>query len=129
MRWDVPDDTIPHFPEGRCPCGRDLAEARDLGTASSAQQLDLPGPRAKRIQHDMHAARSACGREHVAARPPGVPDAALSIGPGLRALAVCLLVYQHTPAGRPGPGFPSAGHPHQVAGVAVQRRARGGLLM
>ena len=87
MRWEVPDDTIPHFPAGTCACGRDLAEARDLGVASSAQQLDIPEPRARRIQHDMHAARCACGREHVAARPPGVPDAALSIGPGLRALA------------------------------------------
>ncbi|HTQ89188.1 MAG TPA: IS66 family transposase, partial [Streptosporangiaceae bacterium] len=73
---------------------------RDLGVASSAQQLDIPEPRARRIQHDMHAARCACGREHVAARPPGVPDAALSIGPGLRALAVYLLVYQHIPVQR-----------------------------
>jgi transposase len=100
MRWADPDRTIPHFPEGDCACGRDLSEARDLGVASSAQQLDIPEPRAKRIQHDMHAARCACGREHVAARPPGVPDAPLSIGPGLRALAVYLLVYQHIPVER-----------------------------
>jgi len=100
MRWEDPDQTIPHFPRGQCRCGRDLREARDLGVASSAQQLDIPGPRARRIQHDMHAARCACGREHVAARPPGVPDAALSIGPGLRALAVYLLVYQHIPVER-----------------------------
>jgi transposase len=46
------------------------------------------------------AARCACGREHVAARPPGVPDAPLSIGPGLRALVVYLLVYQHLPVER-----------------------------
>jgi transposase len=100
MRWADPDQTIPHFPEGECACGRDLREARDLGVASSAQQLDIPEPRAKRIQHDMHAARCACGREHVAARPPGVPDAPLSIGPGLRALVVYLLVYQHLPVER-----------------------------
>jgi transposase len=100
MRWEVPDGAIPHFPEGRCPCGRDLREARDLGVASSAQQLDLPEPRAKRIQHDMHATRCACGREHIAARPPGLPDAPLSIGPGLRALTVYLLVYQQVPVER-----------------------------
>jgi len=41
-----------------------------------------------------------CGREHVAARPPGVPDAAVSTGPNLRALAVCLLVFQHLPVER-----------------------------
>jgi transposase len=100
MRWEDPDQIIPHFPRGQCRCGRDLREARDLGVASSAQQLDIPEPRARRIQHDMHAARCACGREHVAARPPGVPDAALAIGPGLRALAVYLLVYQHIPVER-----------------------------
>jgi len=60
MRWDVADDTIPHFPEGTCACGRDLHEARDLGVASSAQQLDIPEPRAKRIQHDMQCATRRC---------------------------------------------------------------------
>jgi len=48
----------------------------------------------------MHRARCGCGRERVAARPPGVPDAAVSIGPNLRALAVCLVVFQHVPIGR-----------------------------
>ena len=41
-----------------------------------------------------------CGREHTAARPPGVPGAAVSIGPALRALAVYLLVFQHVPVER-----------------------------
>jgi transposase len=59
MRWEDPDQIIPHFPRGQCRCGRDLREARDLGVASSAQQLDIPEPRARRIQHDMHAARCA----------------------------------------------------------------------
>jgi transposase len=36
----------------------------------------------------------------VAARPPGVPDAALSVGPNLRALAVYLVVFQHVPVER-----------------------------
>ena len=34
------------------------------------------------------------------ARPPGVPDSAVSIGPRLRALAVYLLVFQHLPVER-----------------------------
>ena len=55
---------------------------------------------AERVQDDLHEARCACGREHVAARPPGVPDAALSIGPRLRALAVYLVVFQHVPVER-----------------------------
>ena len=37
---------------------------------------------------------------HVAARPAGVPDSALSIGPRLRALAVYLVVFQHVPVER-----------------------------
>jgi transposase len=41
-----------------------------------------------------------CGREHLAPRPPGVPDAPLSIGPDLRALAVYLVVFQHLPVER-----------------------------
>ena len=41
-----------------------------------------------------------CGRHHVAARPPGVPDSPVSIGPNLRALAVYLLVFQHVPVQR-----------------------------
>jgi hypothetical protein len=41
-----------------------------------------------------------CGREHLAARPPGVPDSPVSIGPDLRALAVYLVVFQHVPVER-----------------------------
>jgi transposase len=36
----------------------------------------------------------------VAARPAGVPDSAVSIGPNLRALAVYLVVFQHVPIER-----------------------------
>ena len=55
---------------------------------------------ARRIQHDLHEVRCACGRAHVAARPDGVADAAASIGPNLRALAVYLVVFQHVPIER-----------------------------
>jgi hypothetical protein len=26
MSWEVPDPIEDHYPEGSCPCGRDLAE-------------------------------------------------------------------------------------------------------
>ena len=39
-------------------------------------------------------------KTHVAPRPAGVPDSALSIGPRLRALAVYLVVFQHVPVQR-----------------------------
>ena len=38
----------------------------------------------RRYQHDLHKARCACGRVHVAERPDGLPDAPLSVAPGCR---------------------------------------------
>jgi transposase len=100
MSWEVPDRIEDHYPEGACSCGRDRADAADLGVARSFQQEEIPAATAERVQHDLHEARCACGRTHVAARPAGVPDAALSIGPRLRALAVYLVVFQHVPVER-----------------------------
>ena len=100
MTWEVPDRIEDHYPEGSCPCGRDLADAADLGVARSFQQEEIPAAPAERVQHDLHEGQCACGRTHVAARPAGVPDSALSIGPRLRALAVYLVVFQHVPVER-----------------------------
>jgi transposase len=100
MRWEVPDRAEDHYPQGQCSCGRDLAEAADLGIARSYQQEEIPAAPAERVQHDLHKAECACGRVHAAARPAGVPDSALSIGPRLRALAVYLVVFQHVPVER-----------------------------
>src|SRR5689334_12516895 len=100
MTWEVPDRTEDHHPEGACSCGRDLADAADLGVARSYQQEEIPAAAAERVQHDLHRAGCACGRAHVAARPAGVPDSALSMGPRLRALAVYLVVFQHVPVER-----------------------------
>jgi transposase len=100
MAWAEPDEVADHRPEGACGCGADLAVAADLGVARSFQQLEVPLVTARRIQHDLHQVRCRCGRLHVAARPEGVPDSAVSIGPNLRALAVYLVVYQHVPVER-----------------------------
>lgn len=100
MTWAEPDETRDHYPQGMCPCGRDLADAEDLGVARSFQQLEIPEPSAQRVQHDLHLGLCGCGREHRAARPPGVPDSPVSIGPNLRALAVYLVVFQHMPIER-----------------------------
>ena len=100
MTWEVPDRTEDYFPQGACSCGRDLADAADLGIARSYQQEEVPAAPAERIQHDLHRAGCACGRTRVAPRPAGVPDSALSIGPRLRALAVYLVVFQHVPVER-----------------------------
>ena len=101
MSWAEPDEVIDHRPAGGCDgCGADLAAAADLGVARSLQQLEVPLMTARRIQHDLHQARCACGKVHLAARPQGVPDAAVSIGPNLRALTVYLVVFQHVPIER-----------------------------
>ena len=100
MRWEDPDRAEAHHPRGACECGRDLADAADLGIARSYQQEEIPAGPAERVQHDLHQAKCACGRAHVAPRPAGVPDSALSIGPRLRALAVYLVVFQHVPVER-----------------------------
>jgi hypothetical protein len=100
MTWEVPDRTEEHYPQGACSCGMDLADAGDLGVVRSFQQEEIPAAPAERVQHDLHIVRCACGRPHVAGRPAGVPDSALSIGPRLRALAVYLVVFQHVPVER-----------------------------
>jgi hypothetical protein len=100
MSWAEPDEVVSHHPAGACECGADLASAADLGVARSHQQLEIPEPAARRVQHDLHRARCGCGREHVASRPPGVPDAPVSIGPNVTALVVYLLVFQHVPVER-----------------------------
>jgi len=127
MRWEKPDKVIDYLPQGSCGCGLDLAGAADLGVARSCQQQDVPEPRpAIRYQHDLHSARCACGKVHVAARPAGVPDAPLSVGPRLSAMAVCLSVFQHVPveraqlliSGLTG-GVVSAGFVHSCLGKAA----------
>jgi transposase len=100
MCWAEPDETRDYYPRGTCACGAGLESALDLGAARSYQQLEIPEPSARRIQHDLHLRLCGCGREHLAARPAGVPDAPVSIGSNLRALAVYLVVFQHVPVER-----------------------------
>jgi transposase len=127
MCWRKADEVIGHFPQGGCECGADLAGAADLGVARSYQQEDVPEPQpSRRYQHDLHKARCACGRVHVAPRPGGVPDAPLSVGPRLSAMAVYLSVFQHVPVERAqfliadlAGGVVSAGFVHSCLGKAA----------
>ena len=127
MRWRRPDEVLHHYPQGACDCGRDLADAADLGVARSYQQEDVPEPqRSRRYQHDLHEGLCACGRVHVAPRPDGVPDAPLSVGPRLSAMAVYLMVFQHVPVERAQQlisdltgGVLSAGFVHSCLGKAA----------
>ena len=103
LAWNEhPDDTIPYFPQGTCPCGADLTDARDLGVKYSHQVTDLPEAAAETIQHDRHEAACACGRRHVAAAPPeaaGVPGT-VTYGLNFQAWCVFLMVMHHVPVER-----------------------------
>jgi transposase len=123
-RWlgwaDVPDETKCHRPAGRCGCGADLAGAAGVRVERSHQVHDLPDIAIKVTQHDVWRVRCGCGREHVGALPAGVPATPSSYGPGLKALVVYLIVYQHVPVERcvqliadlAGGRAPSAGFVH-----------------
>ena len=103
LPWnDHPDDTVPHFPEGTCGCGRNLAGARDLGVRYSHQVTDLPEARAETIQHDRHEVECGCGRIHVAGPPPEAAGAPGTVTYGLNFQAWCvfLMVMHHVPVER-----------------------------
>jgi transposase len=51
MRWELPDRTEDHYPQGECACGRDLADAADRGVTRSYQQEEIPAaPAVERCQ-------------------------------------------------------------------------------
>jgi transposase len=96
-----PDDRKPLFPQGACGCGRDLADAADLGVAASHQLMDTPVVTAVLTQYDEHAVACRCGQVHVAAPPAGAGEAGtVTYGLNLQAWCVFLLVAHHVPVER-----------------------------
>src|SRR6266498_74141 len=51
-------------------------------------------------QHDLYAVRCGCGQVHVAERPDGVAEAAVSYGPNLQSWCVYLMVVHAIPVQR-----------------------------
>ncbi|MBT8227054.1 MAG: transposase [Dactylosporangium sp.] len=96
----VADEYHSYRPAGTCECGRDLADARDLGVVARHQQTEIPEITAKTVQHDRHAAYCACGRTHTAPLPEGVPDTPTSFGPNLVTWCVYLMVVHSIPVER-----------------------------
>ena len=117
LAWNEhPDKTEDVFPEGICPCGADLADARDLGVKYSHQVTDLPEARAVTIQHDRHEMQCACGPGPYRGRPARGGGRARH--GDLRAELPGLV---RVPAGdAPRPGGAVRGHP----GVDVRHRSR-----
>jgi transposase len=119
MRWRKADEVVGHFPQGDCACGADLADAADLGVARSYQHHDVPEPHNKTPFPPLWFPPPP-------PPPAGVPDAPLSVGPRLSAMAVYLSVFQHVPVERAQAlisdltgGVVSAGFVHSCLGKAA----------
>jgi transposase len=102
LAWiDDPHERRDRFPQGRCDCGADLTQARDLGVVDSYQAHEIPQVAVRVTQYDQHqVACCGCGRTHAAARPEGARPGPVGYGPNLAAFAVYLMVVQFVPAHR-----------------------------
>src|SRR6266852_6928918 len=119
LAWSAsPDERVPHFPQGSCKCGADLAAAADLGVAASHQVVDVPVQSATVTQHDLHEVACGCGRVHRAPAPAGAGAAGtVTYGLALQAWCVYLIAAHAIPVHRcaeliealtgakPSPGF------------------------
>ena len=137
LAWSqAPGDTVPHFPEGPCECGADLAAAADLGVAASHQVVDVPLVTATVTQHDLHEVACGCGRVHRAAAPAGAgAPGTVTYGLGLQAWCVYLIAAHAIPVHRcaeliealtgaePSPGFVHSMIERAAAAVAGANRA------
>lgn len=137
LAWsDDPDDTVPHFPQGPCECGADLAGAADLGVAASHQLVDIPLAAATVTQHDLHEVACGCGRVHRAAAPAGAGTAGtVTYGLQIQALCVYLIAAHAIPVHRcaeliesltgakPSPGFVHGMIARAAAAVADANKA------
>jgi transposase len=95
-----PDKCVDRFPEGRCECGHDLADATDLGVVDRYQQHEIPEVRVRVTQYDQHSVRCGCGKIHTAARPAGARSGLVGYGPHLQSFVVYLMVMHFVPAHR-----------------------------
>ncbi|HEY6422091.1 MAG TPA: IS66 family transposase [Pseudonocardiaceae bacterium] len=101
LAWtDDPQVRRDRFPEGRCDCGDDLDQARDLGVVDRYQQHEIPQVAVTITQYDQHQVQCGCGRRHTATRPDGARSGPVGYGPNLAAFAVYLMVVHFIPAHR-----------------------------
>jgi transposase len=101
LAWtDTPNAQQDRFPQGRCDCGDDLHDARDLGVVDRYQQHEIPQVAVTITQYDQHRVECGCGRRHTADRPDGARSGPVGYGPNLAAFAVYLMVVHFIPAHR-----------------------------
>lgn len=88
------------FPQGRCECGHDLAEATDLWIVDRYQQHEIPRISVSITQYDQHQVRCGCGYVHAAQRPEGARAGVVGYGLSPQSFAVYLMVVHFVPAQR-----------------------------
>jgi len=109
----VADEQVEHPPERCDGCGGDLADAEVVGGGERRQVFDLPeGALLRVVEHVAQRRRCGCGCV-TAGGFPGAVGAPTQYGPGIRALGVYLVVFQHLPYDRAGQAL------RDLAGAAV----------
>ena len=93
-----PDEVISHRPTRCAACEAELAEA-EVVSVETRQVFEVPRTRTYVTEHQLVKLRCSCGCETKAPAPPEA-TAPACYGPGVRALAVYLSVYQHVPYDR-----------------------------
>jgi transposase len=124
---ESPDAVATHWPAACTRCGADLSDADVVGV-ERRQVFELPEVRAFVTEHRMERRRCACGCETKAHAPPEA-TAPACYGPGIRALAVYLSVYQHLPYDRLAEIFADVvGIPVSVGAITAMVSEAGGVL-
>ena len=95
QRVERPDEVILHVPERCGACGGNLEGAPVVGE-EARQVFDLPPVALQVTEHRAQRRRCGCGELSAAPFPEGV-SAPTQYGPGLRALAIYLVCFQHLP--------------------------------
>lgn len=95
---DVPDEVIVHAPLACRGCGGDLGGA-GVASTETRQVFDLPKMGPFVTEHRMETKRCSCGCV-TKAEAPSEATAPACYGPGVRALACYLAVFQHLPYDR-----------------------------
>jgi transposase len=93
-----PDQVISHRPTRCGACEAELTEA-EVVSVETRQVFEVPRTRAHVTEHQLVKLRCPCGCETKAEAPPEA-TAPACYGPGVRAFAVYLSVYQHVPYDR-----------------------------
>jgi len=93
-----PDTVVVHTPQACASCGEGLDDA-ELAGVETRQVFDIPPLRLDVTEHRVQRRRCGCGMVTAGVFPAAARGPA-TYGPGVRALAVYLLAYQHLPYDR-----------------------------